>query len=61
MELLLLISAYLVGTTALGIATGKVITRRDAGEPARIVVRAPAVMSKRARAPRPRNESPRRP
>ena len=49
MELLLLLSAYLVGASALGIAAGKVITRRDAGEPARPEVR--------ERAPRLRSES----
>ena len=37
MELLLLMSAFLVGTTALGIVAGKAIARRDAREPARPV------------------------
>ena len=32
MDLLLLMSAYLVGSTALGIAVGKVIALRDAWE-----------------------------
>jgi len=53
MELLLLICAYLLASTVLGIAAGWVITRRDAGEPARPEVR--------ERAPRLRSESSQRP
>ena len=37
MELILVMSAYLVGATALGIVAGKAIARRDAREPARPV------------------------
>jgi hypothetical protein len=42
MELLLFICAYLVGSAALGIAAGQVLTRRDLGEPARPAMREPA-------------------
>ena len=59
MELLLLISAYLVCAAVLGMAAGKVITRRDAWEPAR-PVRVPASKGKRPRASRSTNEGSRR-
>jgi hypothetical protein len=59
MELLPLLSAYLVCSTALGIALGKLVARRDAWEPAR-PVRKPAATSKRARVSWPTNEGSRR-